>query len=177
LEFSLNKNEGALQGWVAYTLSKSEQRTPGRTAFEPGINMGNWYATGYDKRHDISINASYELNSKWSFNSNFIFQTGQPTNYPIGQYEFKGLVIPVYGGRNEQRLPAYHRWDIAATLTPRKNKNRNLQGEWVFSIYNIYNRRNAASINFEQNQDTGSNEAIRTAIFGLVPSVTYNFKF
>ena len=176
-EFSLNKNEGALQGWISYTLSKSEQKTPGRTADEPGINMGNWYTTGYDKTHDIAINASYELNSKWSFNSNFIFQTGQPTNYPIGQYEFKGLVIPVYGGRNEQRLPAYHRWDIAATLTPRKNKNRNLQGEWVFSIYNIYNRRNAASINFEQNQDTGRNEAIRTAIFGLVPSVTYNFKF
>ncbi|ALM07319.1 collagen-binding protein [Sediminicola sp. YIK13] len=176
-ELSLNKNEGSLQGWISYTLSKSEQRTPGRTADEPGINMGNWYTTGYDKTHDIAINASYELNSKWSFNSNFIFQTGQPTNYPIGQYEFKGLVIPVYGGRNEQRLPAYHRWDIAATLTPRKNKNRNLQGEWVFSIYNIYNRRNAASINFEQNQDTGRNEAIRTAIFGLVPSVTYNFKF
>ncbi len=176
-EFSFNKNEGSLQGWISYTLSKSEQRTPGRTADEPGINMGNWYTTGYDKTHDIAINASYELNSKWSFNSNFIFQTGQPTNYPIGQYQFKGLVIPVYGGRNEQRLPAYHRWDIAATLTPRKNKNRNLQGEWVFSIYNIYNRRNAASINFEQNQDTGRNEAIRTAIFGLVPSVTYNFKF
>ncbi|MEB8345718.1 TonB-dependent receptor [Flavobacteriaceae bacterium KMM 6898] len=176
-EFSFNKNEGALQGWISYTLSKSEQRTPGRTAEEPGINMGNWYTTAYDKTHDIAINASYELNSKWSFNSNFIFQTGQPTNYPIGQYEFKGLVIPIYGGRNEQRLPAYHRWDIAATLTPRKNKNRNWQGEWVFSIYNIYNRRNAASINFEQNQDTGRNEAIRTAIFGLVPSVTYNFKF
>ncbi len=176
-EFSFNKNEGSLQGWISYTLSKSEQRTPGRTADEPGINMGNWYTTGYDKTHDIAINASYELNSKWSFNSNFIFQTGQPTNYPIGQYQFKGLVIPVYGGRNEQRLPAYHRLDIAATLTPRKNKNRNLQGEWVFSIYNIYNRRNAASINFEQNQDTGRNEAIRTAIFGLVPSVTYNFKF
>lgn len=177
LEFSLNKNEGTLKGWISYTLSKSEQRTPGRTAGEPGINMGNWYNTAYDKTHDIAINASYELNSKWSFNSNFIFQTGQPTNYPIGQYEFKGLAIPIYGGRNEQRLPAYHRWDIAATLTPRKNKNRNLQGEWVFSIYNIYNRRNAASINFEQNQDTGRNEAIRTAIFGLVPSVTYNFKF
>lgn len=176
-ELSMNKNEGALQGWISYTLSKSEQRTPGRTDSEPGINMGNWYTTAYDKTHDIAINASYELNSKWSFNSNFIFQTGQPTNYPIGQYEFKGLVVPIYGGRNEQRLPAYHRWDIAATLTPRKNKNRNLQGEWVFSIYNIYNRRNAASINFEQNQDTGHNEAIRTAIFGLVPSVTYNFKF
>lgn len=177
LELSLNKNEGALQGWISYTLSKSEQRTPGRTASEPGINMGNWYTTAYDKTHDIAINASYELNSKWSFNSNFIFQTGQPTNYPIGQYEFKGLVVPIYGGRNEQRLPAYHRWDVAATLTQRKNKKRNLQGEWVFSIYNIYNRRNAASINFEQNQDTGRNEAIRTAIFGLVPSVTYNFKF
>ncbi|KAA3620543.1 MAG: hypothetical protein DWP94_12495, partial [Flavobacterium sp.] len=110
-------------------------------------------------------------------NSNFVFQTGQPTNFPIGQFEFQGLVIPYYGLRNSTRLPNYHRLDIAATLTPRKNKGRNWQSEWVFSIYNVYNRMNSASINFRQNQDTGVNEAVRTSIFGIVPSVTYNFKF
>jgi outer membrane receptor protein involved in Fe transport len=177
LELLLRKNEGRFQGWLAYTLSKSEQRTPGRNAQETGINFGEWYNTPYDKPQDISFYGSYGLNEKWSFNMNFVFQTGQPTNYPIGQFEFQGLSIPYYGLRNKERLPAYHRLDVAATLTPRKNKGRKKQAEWVFSIYNLYSRKNAASINFRRNQDTGANEAIRTSIFGIVPAVTYNFKF
>ena len=179
LEVLFKKNEGKLKGWVAYTLSKSEQLTAGRTANEPGINQGNWYNTPYDKTHDFSINASYELNEKWKFNSNFVFQTGQPTNYPVGQYELQGLNVPIYNdnSRNADRLPAYHRLDISATLTPEKNKNRKWQAEWVFGIYNLYGRQNAASINFTQNKETYRNEAVQTSIFGIVPSVTYNFKF
>ena len=178
LELLFRKNEGKFKGWLAYTLSKSEQRTSGRTPNETGINNGDWYNSPYDKTHDISFNGSYELNEKWKFGTNLIFQTGQPTNYPTGQFEYQGLVIPIYdGSRNDERLPAYHRLDISATLTPRKNKNRKLQGEWVFSIYNLYNRRNAASITFGQNDETYVNEAIRTSIFGIVPAVTYNFKF
>jgi len=185
LELLLRKNEGNLQGWLAYTLSKSEQQTPGRTpAFdngrsniETGINFGEWYNTPYDKTHDISVFGSYELNKKWTVNSTFVYQTGQPTNYPVGQFEFQGLTIPYYGLRNQERLPDYHRIDLSATLTPKKNTGRKWKTEWVFSIYNLYNRRNAASINFRRNQDTGANEAVRTSIFGIVPAVTYNFKF
>lgn len=185
LELLLRKNEGVFQGWLAYTISKSEQRTPGRVANvnngisnrETGINFGEWYSTPFDKPQDISFYASYELNKKWTFNTNFVYQTGQPTNYPIGQFEFQGLTVPYYGLRNKQRLPDYHRIDVAATLTPKKNVNRKWKGEWVFSIYNLYNRRNAASINFRRNLDTGANEAVRTSIFGVVPAVTYNFKF
>lgn len=177
-EVLLRKNEGKFNGWLAYTLSKSEQRTPGRNANEIGINNGDWYNTPYDKTHDISFNGNYELNEKWKFGANLIFQTGQPTNYPTGQFEFQGLVVPIYeGARNGNRLPAYHRLDLSATLTPRKNKNRKWQGEWVFSVYNAYNRRNAASISFSQNTETLVNEAVRTSIFGIVPAVTYNFKF
>lgn len=179
LELLIKKNEGKFKGWFAYTLSRSEQQTEGRTAIEPGINNGKWYSTPYDKTHDFSINGSYELNKKWKFNSNFVFQTGQPTNYPVGQYEFQGLNVPIYDDnrRNADRLPAYHRLDISATLTPEKNKNRKWQGEWVFGIYNVYGRQNAASINFSQNRETLRNEAVQTSIFGMVPSVTYNFKF
>ena len=177
LEVLFRKNEGKFQGWLAYTYSKSEQRTPGRTPQETGINFGEWYNTPYDKPHDISVFASYDFNKKWSFNTNFIYQTGQPTNFPVGQFEFQDLTIPFFGLRNEERLPDYHRIDVSATLTPKKNINRKLQGEWVFSIYNLYNRKNAASINFSRNQDTNVNEAVRTSIFGLVPAVTYNFKF
>lgn len=178
LEFLLRKNEGKFKGWLAYTLSKSEQRTPGRTPQEPGINNSKWYNTPYDKTHDISFNGSYEWNKKWKFAANFVLQTGQPTNYPTGQFNYQGLSVPLFdGARNSERLPSYHRMDISATLTPRKNKTRKWQGEWVFSIYNLYNRRNAASIAFTRNSDTFINEAIRTSIFGIIPAVTYNFKF
>lgn len=177
LEVMLKKNEGKLNGWISYTLSKSEQQTPGRTAVETGINNGAWYNSVYDKLHNIAITSSYNLNEKWSFGANFSLQTGQPVTYPNGQYDYLGITVPSYGLRNENRLPAYHHLDIAATLTPRKNADRNWKGEWVFSIYNLYNRKNAASINFRQNTDTGANEAVKTSIFGMVPAVSYNFKF
>lgn len=177
LELLLRKNKGNFTGWIAYTLAKSEQRIPGGNAGGLGINKGKWYSTPYDRTHDFSFTGNYKLNEKWSFGANLIFQTGRPVTYPNGQFQYNGLSIATYSERNANRLPAYHRLDVAATLTPRKNKNRRWQGEWVFGIYNLYSRRNAASIGFGQNSDTGVNEATRTAIFGIVPSVTYNFKF
>ncbi|WP_296685368.1 TonB-dependent receptor [Flavobacterium sp.] len=177
LEVMLKKSEGRLNGWVSYTLSKSQQQTPGRTTLESGINNGQWYNSAYDKTHNLAITSSYLLNEKWSFGANFALQSGQPITYPNGQYQYLGITIPSYGLRNENRLPAYHHLDISATLTPRKNNNRNWKGEWVFSIYNLYNRKNAAAINFRQNRQTGTNEAVKTSIFGMVPAVSYNFKF
>ncbi|RKS92263.1 outer membrane receptor protein involved in Fe transport [Flavobacterium limicola] len=177
LEVMFRKNEGKFNGWISYTLSKSEQQTPGRTSVETGINNGQWYNSVYDKLHNVAITTSYNLNEKWSFGANFALQTGQPVTYPVGQYDYLGINVPSYGLRNENRLPAYHHLDIAATLTPKSNKDRQWKGEWVFSIYNLYNRKNAASINFRQNVDTGTNEAVKTSIFGVVPAVSYNFKF
>jgi CarboxypepD_reg-like domain/TonB dependent receptor/TonB-dependent Receptor Plug Domain len=177
LEIMLRKNEGKLNGWISYTLSKSEQQTPGRTPQETGINNGNWYNSVYDKTHNLAVTGSYNLNKKWAFGANFVLQSGQPLTYPNGQYQYLGITIPSFGLRNENRLPAYHHLDISATLSPRKNDNRNWKGEWVLSIYNLYNRKNAASINFRQNEDTGNNEAVKTSIFGIVPAVSYNFKF
>lgn len=177
LEVLFRKNKGNLTGWLSYTLSKSEQRTLGGNAGGPGINNGDWYNTPYDRTHDISVTGMYKLNDKWTFSSNFIFQTGRPVTYPNGQYEYEGLSIASYSNRNEDRLPAYHRLDLSATLTPKKNAGRKWKSEWVFGIYNVYNRRNAASISFSQNRQTGMNEATRISIFGAIPSVSYNFKF
>ncbi len=177
LEFLLKKNLGDFQGWLAYTLSKSEQRTLPRTPEETGINNGNWYNTPYDKTHDISFNGTYKINDQWRFNTNFIYQTGQPVTYPIAQFEFQGLVVPQFGLRNVNRLPDYHRLDISANFIPKRKNGKQWKGEWVFGIYNLYNRRNAASVTFSENSETGVNEATRLSIFGVVPSVTYNFKF
>ena len=177
LEVLLRKNEGRLTGWLAYTLSKSEQRTPGGRAGGPGISTGNWYNTPYDRTHDISISGAYRLNDKWSFGTNFVFQTGRPVTYPNGQYQYEGLSIASYADRNSDRLPSYHRLDVSLNYKPNRKPDKKWKGEWVLSIYNLYSRKNAASISFGQNVETGANEATRTAIFGIVPSVTYNFKF
>lgn len=177
LEFLLRKNKGRLKGWIAYTLSKSEQQTPGRTPEEFGINNGEWYKTPYDKTHDISLTSSYKLTKSWKINTNFVFQTGQPVTFPNGQYVFNGITIPNYNGRNENRLTAYHRADIAFNYTPKTKSKQKLQSSWDFGVYNIYNRRNAASIDFNRNGGTGRNEATRFAVFGIIPSLSYNFKF
>ena len=176
LEVMFRKNTGKFNGWISYTLSRSEQQTPGRTPTELGINNGNWYKSAYDKLHNVAVTTAYDLNEKWSFGANFILQSGQPVTFPNGQYQYQDITIPSYGLRNEERLPTFHHLDLAATYTPKPNKKKGWQGEWVFSVYNVYNRQNAASINFRQNTN-GINEAVRFSIFGAVPAVSYNFKF
>jgi hypothetical protein len=177
LEVLFRKNTGRFKGWLSYTLSRTEQKVEGRTAIETGINNGDWYKTGFDKLHNLAIVANYKWTEKWRFSANLIIQTGQPVTFPDGQYEYEGITIPNFSSRNENNLPSYHRLDVSATLTPNKNKKRKWQAEWVFGIYNLYNRQNAASITFRQNDETASNEAIRLSIFGIVPSATYNIKF
>jgi len=177
MELLFRKNTGNFTGWVSYTLSRAEQKTPGRTAAEPGIANGDWYLSGYDKLHNLSVVGSYEYNPKWSFNANFSLQSGQPVTYANGYYEFGGINIPNYSLRNENRLPLYHHLDLAATYTPKPDKKKGWQSYWVFSIYNVYNRKNAASMTFTTNDDTGANETRRLSIFGMVPGVSYNFKF
>jgi len=172
LELYLKKARGKLTGWLSYTLARSENKVTGLTENDPGINNGAYYPSNHDKTHDLSITGMYQFNKTWSFAANFIYATGRPTTYPVSRYEFTGFTIPQYEDRNLDRLPAYHRLDLSATL------HNKLGGEWVFGIYNVYNRQNAASITFRQNEDDPTlTEAVRTTLFGLVPSVTYNIKF
>ncbi|PTM06897.1 MAG: hypothetical protein DA407_11160 [Bacteroidetes bacterium] len=177
LEVLFKKNEGDLQGWIAYTLSKSEQQTKGRTNDEIGVNNGQWYNTPYDKTHDISITASYKLTDKWSFSSNFLFQTGLPATFPNGQYEYNDISIPIYDARNSSRIPTYHRLDISAKYIPKPNSDKKWNTEWVFGVYNAYNRKNASSISFRENRTSGVNESFKQSLFGIIPSISYNFKF
>lgn len=176
MEILLKKNTGKFTGWLAYTLSRSEQQTLGRTPEEPGINNGMWYKAPYDKPHDFSLSLNYDFSQKWSFSTVFSLQTGLPANFPVGKYDYFGLSIANYSERNAFRLPTYHRLDVAATYrVPQRHKR--YKSEWSFGVYNLYNRKNAVSISFRENTDTGKNEAVRLSIFGIVPSVTYNFSF
>jgi hypothetical protein len=172
LELYLKKRTGRFTGWISYTLSKTERKFAGLNELDPGINSGDYYPSSFDRTHDLSITGIYDLNKTWSFSANFVLTTGRPITYPNSRYEFANLVVTQYEGRNTDRLPTYHRLDLSATL------HNFWRGDWVFSIYNVYNRMNASSITFRPNEDNPTiTEAVRTTIFGIVPSITYNFKF
>ena len=176
-ELMAKKNSGRLTGWLSYTLSRAEQKTPGRNINEPGINNGKWYRANYDKLHNLSVTAAYQFNRKWSFGGIFTYQTGKAATFPNGKYQYHGISVANYGTRNANSLSAYHHLDLSATYTPNPDKKKGWQGEWVFSIYNAYNRKNAAAYTFGQNTTSGLSEVKRMSIFGIIPGVTYNFKF
>jgi len=177
LELFLRKSVGDFTGWISYTLARSERRVTGfGNEGETGINNGDWYTSAYDKTHDLSITAMYDINDKWSVSSNFVLASGIPTNYPEAGFELEGNSFSHYNGeRNSERMPLYHRMDLSAILKGKKHEL--YESEWVFSIYNLYNRSNASSIYFQTDEDTGENQAVQLTYFKMIPSVTWNFKF
>ena len=172
LEAYIRKTTGKFTGWISYTLSRSERKVI-------GINDGNWYPNRFDRLHNLYVVAQYKLNKKWDLAANFVFSSGTPSNFYSGQYSVQGYVIPDAGSnaRNNVRNPNYHRLDISATYTRKKTKK--YKSDWVFSCYNVYNRRNPFSIYFSTNhQEKGQNAAIRFSVIGsIVPAISYNFAF
>ena len=169
VEFSLKKNSGRLTGFLNYTLSRSKRTIP-------EINNGKTYLAPYDKTHAVNISFNYALSRRWSFSAVWIFATGTPVTYPTGRFEIDGEYFPIYSGRNEYRKPDYHRLDISLNFVPKPGSKKRRRGEWNFSIYNAYVRKNPWMITFRQ-ADTPTPTAEMIYLFGIVPSVTYNFKF
>lgn len=168
-EFYLKRKSGRLTGWLSYTLAKTENKID-------GINNGQWYNSTYDRTHDISLVGSYQLTDRVSLSANWVYYTGNAVTFPSGQYEFDGTIYPYYTARNEYRMPDYHRLDVAIHLESR-NKKR-VKSSWDFSIYNLYNQKNAYTIDFVESDDNpGETEAVMTYLFGIIPSITWNFKF
>jgi hypothetical protein len=174
-EFFINRVKGRLTGWIGYTLSWTWRKFP-------ELNGGNKFPARYDRRHDLSVVGTYELNKKWKLSAVFVYGTGNATTLPERFYLVEGVLTQEYGRVNGYRLPAYHRLDLAATYkpTPKKPEKR-LRNEWVFSIYNVYSRLNPYFIYFDQEgsafDGTLAVEALQVSLFPIIPSVTWNFKF
>lgn len=171
------KKEGKLTGQISYTWSKVERQIP-------GVNRGEKFLANYDRRNVVNIMATYDLNPKWSFGATFNYSTGRPITLPAGKYEYGEYRPDNITERNAYLLPDYHRMDISATLTPRKNATRKWKGSWVFSVYNVYNRKNPFTIYTRTKKDDDGNvidpnvkEARLIYLFPILPTVTYNFKF
>nr|WP_068890484.1 TonB-dependent receptor [Pedobacter panaciterrae] len=169
IELFLKKRFGRFNGWIGYTWSRTQRQ------FD-AINEGKWFYAKQDRTHDLSLVGIYKAGSRWSFSSVFVYNTGNAVTYPNGKYQINGRTAFYYAEKNAYRTPAYHRLDISATLEGKPG--RKLQSSWSFGIYNVYNRQNAFSIDFKDNaDDLSKTEVVRTTLFGIIPSVTWNFKF
>lgn len=166
IEFLARKNFGDFSGWISYTYSKSMRKNP-------GINFDREYVSPYDKPHNISIVLNYAFNKRFDVSATWVYTTGQPVTYPCGKYTVDGITYAVYDGRNNSRYPDYHRLDLSATIKCKEKKN--WQGEWNFSVYNAYGRKNVWAVLFIPEGNTISTQSV--ALFSFIPSVSYNFKF
>jgi hypothetical protein len=174
LELYVKKAKGKLNGWVSYTLSKTERQVR-------GISNDEWFLSKYDRTHNVNTVLIYDLSKRWSFSANFVYQTGTPASFPTAKVEVQGYLIPYNtdNKRNNYRNTPYHRADIGVTYNFKKNDTRRYKQTLVLSVYNVYNRRNAFSIYFRSNADAPLNtEAVRYSVVGsIIPAITYNFKF
>lgn len=178
LELMFEKQVGNFTGWISYTLSRTERQVDKGPDPAEWINDGLWYRANYDKPHDLSLVGTYTINKRWDVSANFVYQTGRPMTPPESRGVFEGIAYPVTITRNTQRIPDYNRLDIAANYHFKKNDNRRWQSSINIGVYNVYARRNAYSVFFRQNTDTGLTEAVRLSIFArAIPSITWNFTF
>jgi hypothetical protein len=173
-EFYVKKNKGKLNGWVSYTLARTERKVD-------GLNNNDWFVSRIDKIHNLSVVGIFDISKKWSLGSTMSFATGTPASFPTNKFVWQGIALPqnYTDERNSYRIPNSHRLDLSAT---KKNKHalfKKGESEWVFSIYNLYNRKNPFSVYVRQNPDDPSKtEAVRYSVFAsIIPAVTYNFKF
>jgi hypothetical protein len=168
VEFLLRKNEGKLNGWLSYTLSKVTRKIA-------QINDGKAYPSPYDKPNSINIIMNYELSKRLMVSANWIYSTGTPFSSPDGKFQYGNSWNKIYSPRNGNRFPDYHRLDVSVTLKNKLKPGRLWHGEWVFSMYNAYGRHNAWIINFVQDKQIGYAE--QTYLFTFFPAITYNFNF
>ena len=169
LELFLKKRLGDFNGWIGYTISRTERK------FDE-ISDGSYFPSKQDRTHDLSLVGIYQLSNRWTLSGTFVYNTGNAITFPSGKYQIDGKTMFYYTERNGYRMPDYHRLDVNATLNGKPG--RKYQSSWTFGFYNAYNRHNAYTIDFQDNpDDTTRTQAVQTALFGIIPSITWNFKF
>jgi hypothetical protein len=182
VELLAKKDEGRLHGWIGYTWSRAKRKSP-------DINDGREYNAFYDRPHQITFIALYDLTQRWKMAANWNYSTGAAYSSPVSFYSYNGAEIPVYGQKNNTRLPDYHRLDVSATYRLNKDPENKFLHNLTFSVFNLYGRKNALFVNYNKTESTDGSFKIPTNLidpqrvssqfylFGFAPSVSYNFKW
>jgi hypothetical protein len=175
IEFLLKKSYGRLNGWIGYTYSRSFIKLDSQFNDEK-VNSGDYFPTNFDKPHDVSIVLNYKFTKRYSFSSNFVYQTGRPITYPIGKYYYNGAEYTLYSDRNKFRIPDYYRLDVGLNIEGNHKIKKLAHSFWNISVYNLLGQNNPYSIFFVTKN--GEIKAYKTSIFAVpIPTITYNFKF
>lgn len=175
VEFLIKKTAGRLNGWLGYTYSRTLIKLDSEFN-ENRVNDGDFFAANFDKPHDFSLIMNYKITERYSFSSNFIYQTGRPITYPIGSYQYGNAEYTLYSDRNKFRIPDYFRLDIGFNIEGNHKIKKLAHSFWNISIYNVLGRNNPYSVYFVT--ESGEIKAYQTSIFAIpIPTVTYNFKF
>ncbi|MEM9362094.1 MAG: TonB-dependent receptor [Bacteroidota bacterium] len=175
VELLIRKNRGKLNGWLGYTYSRSFIRFD--SSFEEErINDGDFFPANFDRPHDISLITNYKFSKRFSFSSNFVYQTGRPVTVPVGNFVFDNSEFVVFSDRNSFRIPDFYRLDIGFNIEGNHKKKKLAHSFWTISVYNVLGRNNPFSVFFLT--DDGEIRGVQTSIFTIpVPSITYNIKF
>ncbi len=171
-EFFLKKKVGKFNGWIGYTLAWTKRQ------FDD-LNNGKPFYPRYDRRHDASVVFNYEISDRLILGATWVYASGNALTLPVARYIIEGRIVNQYGERNSYRMEAFHRMDVALTLKGKETKK--FKSSWNFSIYNLYNRKNPYFIYFsnEGNVYNGSLDikAKQVSLFGIIPSISWNFSF
>lgn len=168
-EFLLEKRKGKLTGWLSYTLSKVIRNIQ-------GVNQNKAYSPGYDRRHNASMVLTYRLSKRWEVSANYSYMTGVGITVPQGVYISNERLFNYYTERNAFKLPAFHQLDLSIKL--KSNRKKRWQGEWIFGVTNAYNQKNPLTYFINPDKTLSNQEKVyQLYLFGLMPSVNYNFKF
>lgn len=169
VEISLMKEYGRLQGNLSYTFSRARN-------YIETINKGKSYKPIYDRPHNLKFHLTYNFSDKWNIASIFALRSGINQTMPINSYRYQGVIFYEYGERNNYRGPLFHQLDLMVNYLPLTNKH--WKSEWSFGFINIYNRKNVFSIFSGYNEDwIGKSSICKMYLHGILPSITYNFKF
>ena len=176
VELMLKKPLGKLNGWFAYTWSKTRLREVGDRG-DMAINGGEWYNASYDKPHDVKLVANYKFTQRVSVSLNGDYSTGRPITIPVAKYKYDGGYKLYYSARNSHRIPDYFRVDAALNIEPTHRLKAFTHFSFTVGVYNMTGRKNVYSIYFDTNNE-GKIKGHKLCIFGApIPYVNFNFKF
>ena len=178
VELFINRRIGNLTGWLGYTLAWTERK------FDE-LNNGNWFPPRYDRRHDISLAMTYNINDTWELGAAWVYGTGQAYTVPNGTYTINpvnmgGFVNDEYhySSRNGYRMPSYHRMDVNFMY---KYSWFGLPFEFSINVYNIYNRKNPFTIYIDEEygytQEEVEKKLKKVTLFPIIPTFGLRFKF
>jgi outer membrane cobalamin receptor len=182
VELLAKKDQGRLRGWAGYSYSRAKRKFA-------DINQGHPFNAFYDRPHQINFMLAYDITLRWNLGMNWNYSTGAPFSSPVSFFSYNGQEVPIYGQKNNDRLPAYHRMDLSATLKLNKNPEKKFHHSLTFSIFNLYGRKNALFINYNKmelsdnsfkipsNLLDANRQTSQFYLFQVTPSLSYNFKW